>query len=93
MKAVWNDVVLAESDDVIKLEGNVYFPMDSLKKEYFEETKSTSLCLWKGKANYFSVNVNGELNKNSAWYYPKPSFLAKKIKNYVAFWQDVKIIK
>jgi len=93
MKAVWNDVILAESNNVITLEGNIYFPMDSLKKEYFEESKSTSLCLWKGKARYFSVNVNGESNTNCAWYYPKPSFLAKKIKNYVAFWQDVKIIK
>lgn len=92
MKAIWNDVVLAESDDTISLEGNIYFPMSSIKKEYFEETKSTSLCLWKGKANYFTVNVNGETNKNCAWYYPKPSFLAKKIKNYVAFWQDVQII-
>lgn len=92
MKAVWNDVVLAESDDTISLEGNIYFPMNSLKKEYFEETKSTSLCLWKGKSNYFIVHVNGEINKNCDWYYPKPSFLVKKIKEYVAFWQGVKII-
>ena len=63
MRAIWNDVVLAESDNTIKLEGNIYFPMDSLKKEYFEETTSTSLCLWKGRANYYSVNVNGEINK------------------------------
>jgi len=93
MKAVWNDIVLAESNDVIKLEGNIYFPMDSLKKEYFEHSKSTTLCLWKGMAKYLSVNVNGDSNKNCAWYYPKPSFLAKKIKNHVAFWQDVQIIK
>jgi len=91
MKAILNDIVLAESDDTISLEGNIYFPMSSIKKEYFEETKSTSLCLWKGKANYFTVNVNGEINKNCAWYYPKPSFLAKKIKDHVAFWQDVVI--
>ena len=93
MKAVWNDVILAESGDIVTLEGNTYFPMDSLKKEYFDQSKSTSLCLWKGKASYFSVTVNGEINKNCAWYYPKPSFLAKKIKNRVAFWQDVQIIK
>ena len=80
MKAIWNDVVLAESDDTVRLEGNIYFPMSSIKKEYFEETKSTSLCLWKGNANYLTVNVNGEINKNCAWYYPKPSFLAKKLK-------------
>jgi len=92
MKAIWNDVVLAESNDTVRLEGNTYFPMSSINIEYFEETKSTSLCLWKGKANYFTVNVNGEINKNCAWYYPKPSFLAKKVKNHVAFWQDIKII-
>ena len=92
MKAVWNDVIIAKSDDVVTLEGNVYFPMDSLKQEYFEQSKLTSLCLWKGKANYFSILVNGESNENCAWYYPKPSFLAKKIKNRVAFWQDVQII-
>lgn len=67
--------------------------MNSLNKEYFEETESTSLCLWKGKASYFTVNVNGQINKNCAWYYPKPSFLAKKIKDHVAFWQGVKIIE
>ena len=93
MKAVWNDVILAESDDVVTLEGNVYFPMDSLKKEYFDQSKSMSLCLWKGKASYFSVTINGEINKNCAWYYPKPSFLAKKIKNRVAFWNDVQVVK
>ena len=93
MKAIWNDVILAESDDVITLEGNVYFPMDSLKKEYFDQSPSTSLCIWKGKANYLSVTVDKNTNKNCTWYYPKPSFLAKKIKNRVAFWQDVKIIQ
>lgn len=74
---------MAESDNVVTLEGNIYFPMDSLKKEHFEQSKSISLCLWKGKANYFSVNV--DIDKNCEWYYPKPSFLAKKIKNHVAF--------
>ena len=93
MKAIWNDVVLAESDDIVILEGDMYFPMDSLKNEYFDQSKSTSLCLWKGKANYFSVTVNGKINQNCAWYYPKPSFLVKRIKNRVAFWNGVQITK
>jgi uncharacterized protein (DUF427 family) len=93
MKAVWNDVILAESDDVVTLGDYVYFPMDSLKKEYFDQSKSKSLCLWKGKASYFSVTVNGRTNEDCAWHYPKPSFLARKIKNRVAFWGDVQIIK
>lgn len=92
MKAIWNDVILAESDDIVTLEGNMYFPMNSLNKEYFDQSKSTSLCFWKGKASYLSVTVKGEINKNCAWYYPKPSFLAKKIKNRVAFWQDILIM-
>jgi len=92
MKAVWNNTTLAESDDVVTLEGNVYFPLESLKKEYFEESKSISLCLWKGKANYFSATVDRQTNKNCAWYYRRLSFLAKKIKNRVAFWKGVQII-
>lgn len=89
MKAVWKGVVLAESDDVVTVEGNAYFPMDSLKKEYFDQSKSMSLCMWKGKTSYFSVNVDGITKKYCAWYYPKPSFLAKKIKNRVAFWKGI----
>ncbi len=92
MKAVWNDVVLAESQDVVTLEGNRYFPMDSLNKEYFDQSISMSLCIWKGKASYFSVTVNGKTNKNCAWYYTKPFFFAKKIKNRVVFWKGVQII-
>ena len=91
MKAIWNNVIISKSDNTVKLEGNIYFPMDSLKKEYFESSSSTSLCLWKGKASYFSVTVSGNTDKNCAWYYPKPSFLAKKIKNHVAFWNNVQI--
>lgn len=93
MKAVWNGKVLAQSDDIITVEGNAYFPMDSLNKEYFVSSDSNSLCIWKGKAHYFSVQVDGKTNKDCAWYYPKPSFLAKKIKNRVAFWKGVQIIK
>jgi len=91
MKAVWNNIVIAESDETISIEGNYYFPPNSIKKEYFQESNTTSRCIWKGKANYLSVTVNGKTNQNCAWFYPKPSFLAKKITGYIAFWNDVQI--
>jgi len=93
MKAIWNDVVIAQSDETIKIEGNHYFPPNSIKKEYFHESNSTSRCIWKGKANYLSVTINGNTNQDCAWFYPKPSFLAKKITGHIAFWNDVQITK
>ena len=92
MKAIWNNTVLADSDDIVKVEGNSYFPMESIKKEYFKESDSQTLCPWKGKASYFSVTVNGKTNNDCAWYYPKPSFLVKKIKGRVSFWRGVEIV-
>ena len=92
MKAIWNNTVLAESDDIVKVEGNQYFQMESIKKEYFKESDSQTRCPWKGKASYFSVTVNGKTNTDCAWYYPKPSFLAKKIKGRVSFWRGVEIV-
>ncbi|MBI3639276.1 MAG: DUF427 domain-containing protein [Thaumarchaeota archaeon] len=92
MKAVWNETVLAESDDIVEVEGNYYFPMKSIKKELFKESDSTSLCVWKGKAKYLTVFVNGKENRDCAWYYPVPSFLAKKIKDRIAFWNGVQVI-
>ncbi|MDE1765609.1 MAG: DUF427 domain-containing protein [Thaumarchaeota archaeon] len=91
MKAIWNNTILAESDDIVVVEGNPYFPAESLKKEYFKESETKSLCPWKGKASYLSVTVNGKTNPDCAWYYPKPSFLAKKIKDRVAFWNGVEV--
>ena len=91
MKAIWNDVILAESDDIVFVEGNAYFPSDSIKKEYFKESDTTTLCPWKGKASYLSATVNGKTNPNCAWYYQKPSFLAKKIKDRIAFWNGVTV--
>ncbi len=91
MKAVWNNTIIAESEETIRIEGNHYFPPNSIKKEYFHQSNSTSRCFWKGKANYLSVTVNGRTNQNCAWFYPKPSFLAKKITGYIAFWNDVQI--
>ena len=91
MKAIWNDAVLAESDDIVNLEGNSYFPIESLNRQYFSESETKTLCPWKGKASYFSVTVNGKTNQDCAWIYPKPSLLAKKIKGRVAFWNGVTV--
>lgn len=91
MKATWNNTVIAESDETVVVEGNHYFPVDSIKKEYFKETDMTSFCGWKGKANYYSVTVNGKTNKDCAWYYSEPNDAAKKIKGMVAFWNGVQV--
>ena len=91
MKAIWNNTVLAESDDIVKVDGNAYFPMESINKEYFKESNNQTLCPWKGRASYMSVTVNGKTNTDCAWYYPKPSFLAKKIKDRIAFWCGVDV--
>lgn len=91
MKAIWNGKVIAESEKVINLEGNQYFPIDTVKKEFLINSETQTVCHWKGTASYFDVNVDGETNKDAAWYYPEPSEKADKIKDYVAFWRGVKI--
>ena len=91
MKAIWNDTVIAESNDTVVVEGNHYFPPESIKPEYFEKTNLTTFCGWKGMANYYSVTVNGKTNKDCAWYYAKPNDAAKKIEGMIAFWNGVKI--
>lgn len=91
MKAIWNDVVIAESDDTIIIEGNHYFPPDSINKEYFDDSSTHTVCPWKGTASYFSVNANGKVNEDAAWYYPEVSELARNIKGYVAFWRGVQV--
>ena len=91
MQAMWNDVVIAKSDDTVKVEGNYYFPHDSIIQEYFKKTELTTVCGWKGKANYYSVDVNGKINKDCAWYYAEPNDAALKIKGMVAFWNGIKI--
>lgn len=91
MKAIWNDTVIAESDDTVVVEGNHYFPADSIRDEYFEKTDLTSFCGWKGTANYYSVNVGGKTNKNCAWYYAEPNDAAKRIRGRIAFWNGVRV--
>lgn len=92
MKAVWNNVVLAQSDDTIVVEGNHYFPADSVNKDLLVPSQLTSFCGWKGTANYYSANVNGKTNKDCAWYYAEPNDAAKKIKGRIAFWNGVEIL-
>lgn len=91
MKAVWNETVIAESDDTIVVEGNHYFPPDSIKKEFFEVSGTHTRCFWKGVASYYNVVVKGETKRDAAWYYPEPKEEAKAIKNYVAFWKGVEV--
>ena len=92
MKAVLNDTVIAESDDTVVVEGNHYFPSNSIKNEYFHKTETSTSCPWKGVASYYSVTVNGKTNTDCAWYYPVPSKEAEKIKDRVAFWNGVQVI-
>ena len=91
MKAIWKDTVLAESDDTIVIEGNHYFPAQSLNKDYFKPTDTHTVCPWKGTASYYSIEVDGELNKDAAWYYPETKEMAKNIEGYVAFWKGVEV--
>lgn len=91
MKAIWRDTVLAESDDTVVVEGNHYFPPDSLAEEHFRTSSHTSVCPWKGTASYYDVVVDGETNAQAAWYYPEPKDAARRIAGRVAFWKGVKV--
>lgn len=91
-QAIWNGQVLAESEDLVNVENNYYFPEDSLNKDYFKQSDYTTVCPWKGTASYYSLAVDGKENPNAAWYYPNPKDAAKQIKNRVAFWKGVEVI-
>lgn len=91
MKAIWKGQVIAESNDTVVVEGNHYFPEESINKEFFNDSSTHTTCPWKGVASYYSLNVNGDENSDAAWYYPEPSELAKAIKNRVAFWKGVEV--
>ncbi len=93
MKAIWNNTVLAESEDTIILENNHYFPASSIKKEYFKESDTHTTCPWKGLASYYTIAVDGQENVDAAWYYPEASDLAKQIQGHVAFWKGVEIVE
>lgn len=91
MKAIWNGSVLAASDQTVVVEGNHYFPPDAIRSEYFQDSATHTTCAWKGVASYYDVVVDGQVNKDAAWYYPAPKPAAKQITGYVAFWRGVKV--
>lgn len=89
--ATWNGATLAESDQTIVVEGNHYFPPDSVDGRYFEDSETHTTCPWKGVASYKTVVVDGERNRDAAWYYPEPKDAAAEIAGYVAFWRGVEV--
>lgn len=91
MKAIWNGTVLAESEHTEVVEGNHYFPPDTIKSEYFQASETHTVCPWKGTASYYTVAVDGKQNKDAAWYYPQASEKAKNIEGFVAFWKGVEV--
>lgn len=90
-QAVWHDTVLAETDDVVTVEGNLYFPADALRREFVSTSDTTSVCPWKGTASYYSLTVDGDTNPDAAWYYPQPKAEAEHIRDRVAFWRGVEV--
>lgn len=93
MKAIWNNQVIAESDNTVVIENNHYFPPESINKDFFKPSITHTNCAWKGEASYYTLEVNGKENKDAAWYYPEVSQLAKSIEGYVAFWRGVEVTK
>jgi uncharacterized protein (DUF427 family) len=91
MKATWNGATLAESDDTVVVEGNQYFPRESINTEYFHDSSLHSTCPWKGEASYKTVVVDGKENPDAAWYYPEPKDAAAEIKDHFAFWRGVEV--
>lgn len=91
MKAIWNNTVIAESEKTIQVEGNHYFPADTIKREFFKPSNTHTTCPWKGVASYYTLEVNGETNKDAAWYYPEAKPAAREIQDHVAFWKGVKV--
>lgn len=91
MKAIWNGAVVAESNTTEVVEGNHYFPPAAIKREYFRESPSHTICGWKGTASYYTLDVGGKQNPDAAWFYPTPKDAAKNIADYVAFWKGVEV--
>ena len=92
LRAIWNDTVLAESDDTVVVEGNHYFPPDAIRRPYFRDSSHHTECGWKGTASYYTVEVDGKVNENAAWYYPRPKPAASNIAGFVAFWKGVQVV-
>jgi uncharacterized protein (DUF427 family) len=92
-KAIWENTLLAESAKTIEVEGNQYFPPDSIRKEYLRPSSTYTTCPWKGIASYYNIEIDGHQNRDAAWYYPDPKPGARQIKGYIAFWKGVKVEK
>lgn len=92
MKAIWNGETIAESANTREIEGNQYFPPESVKREFLKESNTHTICPWKGTASYFNLEVNGKINNDAAWYYPDPKTAALEIKDFIAFWKGVEIM-
>ncbi|MEN8789045.1 MAG: DUF427 domain-containing protein [Flavobacteriaceae bacterium] len=93
MKAVWNDTIIAQSDNTLVVENNHYFPPESINMEFLEKSETHTVCPWKGQASYYTLRVEGKENRDAAWYYPETSDLARQIKGYVAFWKGVEVVE
>jgi uncharacterized protein (DUF427 family) len=93
IQAIWNDTIVAESEDTIVVEGNHYFPIDDVKMEFLEESTTHTVCPWKGTASYYSIVVNRKRKPDAAWYYPNPTSLAKEVAGRIAFWRGVKVTR
>jgi uncharacterized protein (DUF427 family) len=91
MKAIWNQTIIAESNDTIVVEGNHYFPPQAVNQDLLKDSPTHTQCPWKGQASYYTVVANGKENKDAAWYYPNPKEAASQIKHYIAFWRGVKV--
>jgi uncharacterized protein (DUF427 family) len=91
MKAIWNGAVIAESEDTVIVEKNHYFPLSSVKAEYLKPSDTTTVCSWKGTANYYTLSVDGQTNPDAVWYYAEPKEAAKQIRGRVAFWKGVEV--
>lgn len=91
MRALWNGTVIAESPHTVQVEGNHYFPVESIRREFFADSATTTVCPWKGTASYYSLSVDGKTNPDAAWYYPTPKAAAAEITDHVAFWRGVTV--
>jgi uncharacterized protein (DUF427 family) len=90
-RAIWNDAVIAESDRTVEVEGNQYFPPDTVSREHLRPSATHTTCPWKGVASYYDVVVDGQVNRDAAWYYPQPKDAARQITDHVAFWHGVRV--
>lgn len=93
MKAIWNGTLIAESNDIVEIEGNSYFPLLSVNKGFLKKSDTHTVCPWKGTASYYDLEIEGQTNPDAVLYYPNPSELASSIKNRVAFRKGVQVVK